>query len=434
MTYSELVESIRQLITTLDYRRKKLEVVRTLDASNQNSETIIITPQDINAYERDPGNLTIDMVKHPEKLVAFARLLSAVFPLAIDAGWLDSISKENTIELPFVQEYSLVVTPCGTGKFAAVTSIKEVMRLIQERGLIGDTAYCKGERSCGLVSASAYLNDSDSVYAWTIQRILSGQYVFEPIHAVLLTDYDELRYHPETQTASWSDPLLGINIPLIQALQCICNTLDAFHRKEIEKTPCVMIIDACTQEEYRALLLQSLQSDDNRTFRYLVEHHTASTILQFMKDPTRHLRKEMADSISLNDAPYPSISLIHAFERAYVPSSHEDVELYGEWLITFFNAFVALYEKEFNDISKASETSILFHKQGIVLLVILSRIVYDDIHHKEYQNWLNVLRRFLDMDFSENNASFKHLGTSRDVLYDMLYAFVQQRRREVLGW
>lgn len=434
MTYSELVESIRQLITTLDYRRKKLEVIRTLDASNRDLETIIITPQDINAYERDPGNLTVEMVKHPEKLVAFARLLSAVFPSVIDDSCLDTLSKEGAIEIPVVSEHSLIATPYGTGKFAAMISMKEIIHLIQERGLIGDTAYCNGNHLCGLVSASAYVSDSDSVYSWIIQRILAGQYVFGPIHAVLLRDYDELRYHPDTQTVSWRDPLLCINIPLVRAIQCICNTLDESRRKELDAVPCVLTIDACTQEEYSALLLQSLQSDDNHAFRYLVEHYTAGTILEFMKDPTHRLRQEMIDSISSHDTSYPSISLVHAFERAYAPTSQEDIELYGKWLVAFFNAFVSLYEKEFKDIDRASKTSYLFRKQGIVLLVILSRTVYDDIHHGEYQNWIDVLRRFLDMDFSDNNSMFKRLGTSRDVLYDMLYVFVQQRRREVLGW
>lgn len=418
MTYSELAGKIEELIGSAAYRRNKFALVSTLQKQSKQFENI--TPQEINAFEREPHRLKAAAQASPEKLRAFSALLQSVIPeFNIPGSFVrdddDAIYEERPM-------FSLPVIRLNDRHFMAYTSVEDVIGLIRDDKLVGNFAYQDGANTCGLVHEALCINANSDTQSQIAGLIMRGEFIFEPISVVLLDEYSQAEFDMVHQVLKWRGAMLSVKPELVKAIE-LAGINAASIDSPFKETPCPLSIHRMNRDMFRKMLLaQHIQMNGNARLEYMIRHTFAVQILDYIKNPDNGLCYEVLNDLYFrqkNRSLSPAY-FAHAIQRSYQPDKAEDVNRLGLWIVDVFNATADYYKS----LPRGGGEPVFPWQTSqwvFVSLIILSKLLLDEKTGSPNEHWRELLYGILGSGHSISRLALEVEPTNRFVSKDAVY-------------
>lgn len=452
MTYDDLVNIIRNTFTTADYRRKKISLIQKLNKEPENKQVQSISVQELNMLERDPDKLNEVALYSPQKLIGLFRLLSDIIPelSCMDLSCLNDLEANaisNGNALTGVQETSKSDIFTNTrsayrinpDQYMLYFSAGELVDMVKCGDLIPNIGYRTTGKSYGLAYAAIYLNDSEVSYQHRAMQILNDKYFYEPISVVLMREYCSVRYDSEAQSLSWSGTMLTHCQPQIRSLIQAEIIGSAEQYQKIKSRVYPVAVYYLDKESFAELVFQAMSVSENPKLTYMLEKNQAAKILEYLFDANHGLSDKaqwlIRDNIKSSYAPF---CLTYSFDRSYVPYDDGDISRYGFWIVEFLNCASQFLDADFlSFLYPELNKSEMFRSLIIMLLIIASRLIYDDVANSLYTDWQPVFQNMLIKFGADTNRILTVKSTTARFVtmnrtYDTLAKFMQECREEAL--
>lgn len=317
-------------------------------------------------------------------------------------------------------------------QFLLTLSVEDIVKMCGTSDIAIDNYYWKDGRLFGcdfLTGVQSYRR----LGTQTAQQMLGDSYCFPPLVLALLADDGEAMY--ENNLLSWKGVLVTLDGKRqIEACMQLISIADDVERVLQYRFP--VVIYCVDNDQYRRLMIQF--NSMNYDLVEVLEDDKSYNILSYIRDSANGLNPYLLNNIRTihnNNHVFRPMDFVQAIRREYSDDNMAVSEI-GDWIIAVLNAFGDLYKEDTENIRLSSKTWSLYSRPTISWLVILSKILLNDLNKGIYSNWQEKLQAILNLNWNIGNSTLANnipmINSSQDRFYEQLKEFFINRRLEVL--
>ena len=430
---SVLAEQVRKFLLSSEYQRRKSDLIRTAIQKKSIEMSVV------HAFNKNPSLVT-GAEQQPEDVVAFARLLSEVFPesFVFDPDEYAEFAAAQSVE---PKQFEMV--SCKAPRQYNITlSVKEIADLYHKNVLIPDVCLKKNGVVYGCEDLAIYTSADVNRCKRISMAIQNGTYYYDDLTLVILNTQGSVDYNNSEHILTCSGNIL-VPDGYHRVLACVQAMMLASDKEKVQFQDCRFSATLLyiSVEEMRKVISQ-LQSGSgiNLCLRAKVNQAAAPDICDYLRDPRNGLYPKLIANIHTNTrdrGKFFPVDINDAFQYVYSSKDEKEIIENCNWLIEFLNEFALIFPEDVEDIHLSFKKRVLFRRVTIIWLMVFSKKLRDKRNSGECDDWKSILRQLLDVSWEINDneisKSFHTLVRLTSTTYKSAEDFFETRWNEAMA-
>ena len=396
--FQELATDLRKVMST-KYRKVKPNVIKTVRDSG-------LSVIELKHIEDNPDYLNMfdESSESDVKLVySYAKILADAMPDDIN---LDKYFNQDAINAASIESYLLFQNAyrIAENQYACSVSVKQAVKLFRANKI----------------------NVKDNL--WTINRrtkrqkesicdgILAGSYYYKAVYCMI----DRLKFDAESHTI-----LIGSSLSVIDGDEQIeaCSAL--YENSDSIASP--FINDIFPLIIYIGNDIIEMVGESGRG----IPSKSARFIMSYVADPANGLNAKLANNFSsMNNGAF-NIRIMSDRVDMYYTLADQDLTEIAKWIVEYFNEFANIFPEDTANIRVSTKFRVLFSSMSNVWHIYLSSLLYYDKKDNPDFDWKTVMKKTLDIDWSNNGELAKSVPGMCSGYRDIIETFFRKRYDDV---